>query len=70
MPTSWHCQRSMQITYGGTWSKELMWSLSWILGATWYGGWLRIHLMKRKRLGGLTEDDGEQGGGPWETMIL
>ena len=41
----------MKITYGGTWSTELMWSLIWILSASWYGIWLRTRFMKRQRLG-------------------
>ena len=30
----------------------LMWILSWIFGASWYGVWLITHLMKRHRPGG------------------
>ena len=70
MPTYWHWQRLMQITYGGTWSTELMWSLSWIFGASWDGRWFRTHLMKIQMLGVLMEYGWEQGGGPWETMSL
>ena len=34
----------------------LMWSLSCIFGASWYGRWLITHLMKIHRLGWLMED--------------
>ena len=70
MPNSCHWKRSMKITHRGTWSTELMWSLSWILGASWDGRWSRKHLMKRQMLGGLMEDGWQQGGGPWETIRL
>ena len=70
MLNSWYWQRSMQITYRGTW---LMWrtsSLSWIFGVSWAERWLRIPWTKRKRLAGSREDGQDQGGGPWGTISL
>ena len=55
MPTSCHWQRSIKITYGGTWSTDLIWSLSWVLGASWDGIWLKTHLIMRQRLGDVDE---------------
>ena len=60
MPTSRNWQRSMQITYGGTWLTELMCSLSWIFGASWDVRWLITHLMKRHSLGGKRADIKEE----------
>ena len=56
MPNYWNWQRSMQITYGGTWLTELMWSLSWIFGASWDARWSRKELIKIQILRRLTED--------------
>ena len=70
IPASWHWQRSMQITYGGTWSTELMWRLSCIFDASWGGRWLKTHLMKRQRLWGFMEYSWEQVGGDWKTISL
>ena len=55
MPNFWYWQRSMKITYGGTWLTELIWSLSWIFYASCYGIWLRTQLIKRQKMGGADE---------------
>ena len=49
---------------------QLMWSLSWAFGVSWYGILFITHLMKRQGLGGFMENIWEQVGGPWETTIL
>ena len=68
MPTSCHWQRSIKITCGGTWSMELMWSLSYIFGASWDVRWLGTHLMKRQSLGEVVKTDESKArdlGRPW-----